>query len=96
MPVVKIQNGGCIQDGVENAYTRNIYKNDYTTDDYNVFPRAKLNYFYDCVLGFFPARQVSGIIINESLKNTEHTLIELDHKIFYENQSIRGFTQRQK
>jgi hypothetical protein len=43
-------------------------------------------------LRFFPARQVFEII-NEFSKNTENTLIELerDHKVFYENQSIRGF-----
>jgi hypothetical protein len=30
---------------------------------------------YDCLLGLFPARQVSEIILNEAFKNTEHALI---------------------
>jgi hypothetical protein len=31
---------------------------------------------YDCVLGFFTARHVTEIILNESSKNTEYALIE--------------------
>jgi hypothetical protein len=31
---------------------------------------------YDCALSFFPARQVTEIILNESSKRTENALIE--------------------
>jgi hypothetical protein len=40
---------------------------------------------------FFPACQVPEIILNESSKNAENAPSKRDHKIFYENQSIRGF-----
>jgi hypothetical protein len=42
---------------------------------------------YDCVLGFFPACQVSEIILNESPKNTENAVFEWLRK---ETTSIRG------
>jgi hypothetical protein len=47
------------------------------------FPQAKLNFFHrfsaainDSVLRFFPARQVSEVILNESSKSTENALVE--------------------
>jgi hypothetical protein len=45
-----------------------------------------------CVLAFFPARQVSEIILNEYSKNTENALwLKKKPQGIYENQSIRGF-----
>jgi hypothetical protein len=48
-----------------------------------IFPPAKLDFFhrdsaayYDSVLSFFPARQVSEIILNESTESTDYALIE--------------------
>jgi hypothetical protein len=48
----------------------------------NFFPRAKINFFhkfstanYYSVLSFFPARQISEIILNEPSKSTENALI---------------------
>jgi hypothetical protein len=48
------------------------------------FPQAELNFIhrfsaanYDSVLSFFPARQVSEIILNASSKSTENALTEI-------------------
>jgi hypothetical protein len=64
------------------------------------FPQNKLNFFhrfsavnYDSRLSFFPARQVSEIILNESSKSTENALLSDYKKIqnISQIQSIRGF-----
>jgi hypothetical protein len=50
---------------------------------------------YFCLLGFFPARQVSEKILKESSKNTENALhgvaSERDHKVFFDFFLILSF-----
>jgi hypothetical protein len=57
---------------------------------FDYFGALSLNLFF----GFYPARQVPEIFLNESFKKLKMPLLEAserDHKVIYENQSLRGF-----
>jgi hypothetical protein len=90
-PVVKIQNGGCVQDGVKSFFIFHPITQPNTIFSFEKNHRFLHNFGAlspNPFLDFPQTRQVSEITLNESSKNTQTALIE-----WFRNETTRYFTK---